>query len=726
MTRPRCPVSIFAILFLYSTTLCAQESRGSITGQITDSSGAVMPHIKVSATNTATNVSTTASSNVTGNYSIFYLIPGVYDLSAEAAGFATIERRGIEVHIGDKLDINFQLQVASSAASVEVTAGTQLLNTESASSGTVIDQRQTTELPLPYGNPFMLTSLAPGVAFTGANMLQIRPYDNSVTANIRVDGAPGGSEFTLDGAPNTSTTRGIQKGAVVAYVPPAESVQEFKMETSSFDARQGHAPGAAVNVTIKSGTNQLHGSGWEFTRPSKLVANDFFLKRAGQTPNALRLHRFGATVGGPVFLPKIYNGRNRTFFFFAYENMITDQPNGSVMTVPTAANRLGDFSALLAQNILIYDPKSAVSAPGGRIQRTPFSGNIIPGGLLSPIAMNVLKYYPLPNAPGDQQGSGNFISNNVAIDRFHSEIMRVDHAFNEKNRFFARLHHNFRNSPSTGWSGGDINGLNPTQGLGYRGNQGLALDHVFIASASDLIDVSAGITRYFVGSGRMAAGFDPASLGFPASTVALFSGFKYFPFFGPSGYGAVGASGGDFQADNTFFLQGAYTKTKGKHSLHARYDVRAYRQNTLPTNSPAGSYSFANTYTKGPLDNSSGAPVGQSLASFLLALPTGGSIHRPATSAHPALFQAIYLHDDFKVNRRLTLNLGLRYETESPTTDRYNRNVRGFDSTSASPIEAAARAAYAAKPDPALAAADFHVRGGVLFRDSSHRRLFGA
>ncbi len=680
-----------------------------------------MPRVTVSATNTETKVATLATTNATGNYTIFYLIPGIYDLKAELAGFSTIARRGIEVQVGDKLEVNFQLQVAGTATSVDVAAETPLLNTESSSSGTVIDRRQITELPLPYGNPFMLTTLASGVVFTGANMLQIRPYDNSVTANIRVDGAPGGSEFAIDGSPNTSTTRGVQKGAVVAYVPPAEAVQEFKMETSTFEARQGHAPGAAVNVTIKSGTNQIHGSGWEFTRPSSLVANDFFLRRAGQTPTALSVHRFGGTVGGPVLVPKVFNGRNRTFFFFAYENMMTDQPNGSIQTVPSAANRQGDFSSLLAQNIVIYDPNTAVSASGGRIQRSPFAGNVIPTNRLSPIAQNVLKYYPPPNAAGDSQGSNNFISNNEAIDRFNSQIARIDHTFNEKNRSFARLQRNFRNSPSTGWEGGDINGINPTQGLGYRGNQGLALDHVFLASPSDLIDISAGIIRYYVGSGRMAAGFDPASLGFPASTTALFSGFKYFPSFAPSGYGTVGASGGDFQSDNIFFIQGAYTKTKGKHSLHAGYDVRAYRENTLPTNSPAGSYSFANTYTKGPLDNSSGAPVGQSLASFLLGLPTGGSIDRVATSANQALFQAVYLHDDVKVSRRLTLNLGLRYEVESPTTDRYNRNVRGFDTTSASPIEAAARAAYAVKPDAALGSSDFHVRGGLLFADSSHR-----
>jgi len=725
MSRPsrRVVVCLFFALTLASMGMHAQDSRGSITGVVTDSSGAAAPHVKVTAINSETKVSTSATTNGSGNFSIFYLTPGVYDVSAELAGFATLERRAIEVRVGDKLEINFQMQVASTATSVEVEGDTPLLNTESASSGTVIDRRQVTELPLPYGNPFMLTTLAPGVVFTGANMLQIRPFDNSVVANIRVDGAPGGSEFTLDGAPNTATTRGVQKGLQVAYVPPAEAVQEFKMETSSFDARQGHAPGAAVNVSVRSGTNEVHGSGWEFTRPGSLVANDFFLKRSGQTPTSLQMHRFGAAVGGPAFMPKIYDGRNKTFFFFAYENMRLDQPNTSIQTVPTAAQRQGDFSALLAQNIVIYDPNTAVAAAGGRIQRTPFAGNIIPAGRLSPIALNVLQYYRLPNAAGDAQGSNNYISNGTNIDRFNSEIARFDETFNAKNRFFARIHRNLRNSPSTGWDG-EINGINPTEGLGYRGNEGLGLNHVYLASSSDLIAINAGVTRYYVGSGRMAAGFDPASLGFPASTTALFSGFKYFPSFAPSGYATVGATGGDFQADNTWFLEPTYTKTRGRHTIYAGYAARAYRENTLPSNSQAGSYSFANTYTKGPLDNSSGAPVGQSLASFLLGLPTGGSIDRVSTSANQTIFQALFAQDDFKVARRLTLNLGLRYEHESPTNDRYNRNVRGFDTTTPNPIEAAARAAYTAKPDAALPPANFHVLGGVTFADADHRNFW--
>jgi hypothetical protein len=252
------------------------------------------------------------------------------------------------------------------------------------------------------------------------------------------------------------------------------------METSTFDARQGHAPGAAVNVTIKSGTNQIHGSGWEFTRPSALVANDFFLKRAGQTPAALSVNRFGGAVGGPVFVPKLYNGRNRTFFFFAYENMMSDQPNGSIQTVPTAANRQGDFSSLLSQNILIYDPNSAVAASGGRIQRTPFTGNIIPGNRISPIAQAVLKYYPLPNAAGDQQGSNNFISNN-GRSTLQLQIARLDHTFNDKNRSFARLQRNFA-ILLDGLGGRRHQRTQSHARLGIRGNQGLP-DHVFLASS---------------------------------------------------------------------------------------------------------------------------------------------------------------------------------------------------------------------------------------------------
>jgi hypothetical protein len=705
----------------------AQESRGTITGRVTDASDAVVPGVKVVAKNVATNVPTQAVTNSTGIYVLPYLVPGVYDITAEMAGFAPAEQRGVEVQVADRLALNLKLAPVGLTSSIVVSGeSTPLLSTESASSGTVMDRRQIADLPLPFGNPFMLASLSPGVVFTAANMLQIRPYDNGVVANIRVDGAPGGNAFTLDGAPNEADSRGLQKGMNVAYVPPADAVQEFKMETSSFDARLGHAPGAAVNVVMKSGTNELHGAGWEFTRFAKLVANDFYLRRARVTPPVLSMHRYGTTIGGPVFVPKVYNGRNRTFFFFAFEKMDTYQPLGSSQTVPTDAEKAGDFSAQLSQKILIYNPFSATSAGSGRIQRAPFPQNRIPASMLSPIAQNLMKYYPTPNTAGDTQGSNNYIANDTQTDLFDSEMGRLDHTFNEKNRSFARLLHNYRDSPSTGWAGGvTYNGVNPSLGLGFRGNAGLFLDHVYIASPSDVIDVRAGITRYTAGNKLKAEGFDLASLGFPASTIAVFNGARYFPTFSPSGVASLSGGGGDFTANNTFFVQPTYTKAKGRHILNAGYDVRAYRTNAMPANSDASSYTFGADYTKGPLDNSAaGAGPAQGLASMLLGLPTNGSINRSASSAIQSFYQGFFVQDDIKLTPRLTISLGLRYEVELPTTERFNRTARGFGFTTANPIEAAARAAYTAKPDAALAPADFHVIGGLLFADGNHRGIW--
>jgi hypothetical protein len=681
----------------------------------------------VTARNQATNVSTQAVTNSMGIYLLPYLVPGVYNVTAEIAGFAPAERQGVDVQVAGQLAINLKLAPTGVASSIEVTGeSTPLLNTESASSGTVMDRRQIADLPLPFGNPFMLATLSPGVVFTAANMLQIRPYDNSVVANIRVDGAPGGNAFTLDGAPNDADSRGLQKGMNVAYVPPADAVEEFKMETSSFDARLGHAPGAAVNVVIKSGTNNLHGAGWEFTRFPRLIANDFYLRRAHVTPPVLSLHRYGTTVGGPAFVPKVYNGRNKTFFFFAFEKMDTYQPLGSTQTVPTDAQKTGDFSAQLSQKILIYDPFSAKNAGSGRIQRDPFPQNRIPASMLSPIALELMKYYPAPNAAGDAQGSNNFVANDTQTDLFDSEIVRLDHISNQKHRSFARLLHNYRDSPSTGWAGGaTFNGVNPSLGLGFRGNVGLYGDHVYIPSSRDIIDVRAGITRYTVGNKLKAEGFDLASLGFTASTIAVFNGAHYFPTFTPTGVAPLSGGGGDFTASNTFFIQPTYTTTKGRHVVNAGYDVRAYRTNAMPADTDAGSYTFGTNYTRGPLDNSTaGAGPAQGLGSMMLGLPTSGSINRSASSAIESFYQGFFVQDDFKVAPRLTVNLGLRYELELPTTERYNRTARGFDFSTSNSIEAAARTAYTAKPDPALAPADFHVIGGLLFAEANHRGIW--
>jgi len=709
------------ILFFVTVGLPAwsQEFRGSISGRVTDSNGAGLHGARVSAINTATNVSTNTRTDDAGNYRLLYLSPGQYVISAETGGFKKLERRGIEVQIGDRLTLDLPLEVGTVVQEVVVTAQAPLLQTSEASAGQIIDQRRIEDLPLPDGDPFVLARIAPGIAFTG-NLLFARPFDNGGVSSIRASGAPGSSEFTLDGAPDMAS------GARVAFVPPSDAVQEFKVITSNFDAQQGHTAGAVVNVITKSGTNSLHGTVYEFNRNDALMANDFFSNRLGKPKQPFRYNRWGATVGGPIIIPKLYHGKDRTFFFFAYEGLKDFQPETNRFTVPTQAERNGDLSALLAPSagaIAIYDPATGTSTGGGHVARQPLScngqTNVICPNRLSPIAQAFLKYYPLPNLPGDAQGQFNYFSGNPRTDHFNSETVRVDHEISSKQKMFLRLYRNWRLELRGNWSA-TANNLLATGNDLYRINDGFNYDHLYTFSPTMILDVRLGYARFTEQNQRPSDGhFDPASLGWSSQVVSLFGGAKYLPRFNIDQFSALGDTAGDLTTFNIYSFAPTLTKIVGSHSLRFGYDLRSYRENNYNPGSKAGSYTFNTDYTRAT-DTSNGQ-FGQGLAAFLLGQPTGGGIDINASRANQTMYQGFFFQDDWKALRKLTLNLGLRYEYEGATTERFNRNVRGFDATDPSPIAAAAMAAYAAKPDPALPVANFHVNGGLLFTDPSNR-----
>ena len=404
-------------LFICLGQASAQEFRGAITGRVTEASGSAIVGAQVTVTNIATNNTVNAATNDAGEYQVLYLIPGNYILSIEAKGFKKSIRQNIEVRIGDKLQLDIALEVGAVTESVNVTADTALLESTSASAGQVIDQRRISELPLSDGNPFVLARLAPGIAYVG-DLKFSRPFDNGGTSDVVANGAPGRNEFTLDGVPNMASGGGRGR---VAFVPPSDAVQEFKVETSSFDGQSSHTAGATVNVTLKSGTNNFHGTVYEFVRNDVLSANDFFLNRTNLATNPtrdkdqdgkadrdpLRYNRYGFTIGGPVYVPRFgtggkpyLDGRNRSFFFFSFEGLKDVFPEPGLFTVPTLKMRTGDFSELLP-GIVIYDPATA-RAEGARVRRDPFPGNIIPTNRISTIAKNYLSYYPLPTVPVDR------------------------------------------------------------------------------------------------------------------------------------------------------------------------------------------------------------------------------------------------------------------------------------------------------------------------------------
>jgi hypothetical protein len=710
-----------------------QEARGSITGRVTDSTGAVVPEARVTVTNVATNTTSTAKSDEGGNYSVFYLTPGQYSVGVEIQGFKKLIRQGVEVRVADKLTLDLVLEVGGVEQSVNVTADAPLLEASTASAGQVIDRRRISELPLSDGNPFTLTRLAPGIGYVG-DLKFSRPFDNNGSSDFISDGISrlGGHEFTLDGIPNTDDNGSMR----VAFVPPADAVQEFKVETATFDAQNGHSAGASVNVALRSGTNGLHGTLYEFVRNDVLSGNDFFLNRTNLVANPsrdkdkdgkadrdpLRYNRWGATVGGPIWLPKLYDGRNRTFFFFAYEGLKDVFPEPAQFTVPTLAERNGDLSALLAINpsFQIYNPFTA-RQEGSRIRRDPFPGNRIPANLISPIAKAYLEFYPLPNQPGDSQGRNNFISGQPRTDTFHSESYRFDHTLTTKQKFYFRYTHNNRLEARSNW-GGLVNDLLSTGNFLTRKNDGFSYDHVYTFSPTMILDARVGFSRFVENNDRQHEGsFDPASLGFSPASAVFFGDAKYLPRFEIGQFSVIGDSRGDIRTHNIYAVQPTLTKLAGKHSFKMGYDFRSYRENSDPSAHAAGRYDFGTNFTRGPLDNSTGAAIGQEFASFLLGLPTGGLIDRNASRANQTLYHGIFFQDDWKMTSKLTVNLGVRYELEGATTERFDRNIRGFDPNLGSPIELAAEAAYAANPIPEVPVSSFNVRGGLAFAGLGNR-----
>ena len=707
------------ILMLWTAApVLGQDFRGGMVGRISDSSGARLPGATVTATNTATNVASTTTTNGDGSYSILYLTPGTYSVTVELSGFKRVVRDGVEVRLGDRLTLDFTLDLGKLEETVSVKAESPLLSLANASSGQVIDEKRISLMPLSDGNPFVLSRLVPGVAYTG-DLKFSRPFDNAGTSSINADGSTGGNEFTLDGSPNMAS------GRRVAFVPPAGAVQEFKVQTASFDAADGHTAGAMVNVTLKSGTNLLKGESYYYLRDESLSATDFFVNKSGGTKPALDYKRFGGSLGGPVRIPGLFDGHDRTFFFGAIEWLYDRFPEPGPQTVPTAAMRNGDFSALLSQGITIYDPATA-QLVNGRVVRTPFSGNVIPANRLSPIALNTLAFYPDANQAGDASGKNNYFSVNPRSDDFYSISTRVDHRLTDRQQIFVRYTRNDRRE-SRNAIFGEVGGIVPTGNFLFRKNDGVTVDHVYTMSSASLLNVRGGWQQFREPNVRQHEGlFDPAALGFPAPVVSQFRGAAYFPHFDFDTLSDIGDNLAANTTHSIYSFQPTYTRMMGRHAMKVGYDLRLYREFGENAGRQAGDYLMRQNaaFTRAQ-DNSTGQNW-QDVATFMLGLPTSGSIEINGTRLNRTWYHGMFVQDDWRLSNRLTINLGLRYEYEGATTDAENRNVRGFDPDATLSITSAAQAAYAASPIPQVPPSVFRVRGGLQFASDSEPGFWNA
>ena len=682
-------LSRFVFVLACVSSLLAQNA--SVTGRVTDASGAVVPGAKVTARNPALGAAFAAESSPEGYYSLPSLPPGRYDLDIAKTGFVSIKQTGLELAVQQAARLDVVLKIGAVTETVEVNAQALVLESENATLGQVISNKQVTELPLLGRNTYALAMLVPGVRpSSGVNNLVT---DQISTVAYSINGMrSNANEFLLDGAPNTAPA---QNQPVINANP--DMVQEFKVETNNFSAEYGRAAGGVFNVVTRGGTNKINFSAYEFFRNDKLNANDWFANRSGTKRAPFRFNQFGGTIGGPVVIPKLYNGRNKTFFFANTEIVKFVQGITFTATLPDPRQLTGDFSqARLADGraVTIYDPMG-----GAGFTRTPFAGNLIPGNRIDPVARNVSKFLPAPNIAGvTALGSVNYTrTDGNRVDKT-SYSFRGDHNFSGQNRLFAR--YSFDDTPLARAPayGEQFKNIAPTAGpqLFTRWNTVVEDNHIFNSRLLSTLRYSA--TRLINNRRPYSDNFDITSLGLPAYMRQGMVDPLSFPAIAINGYsvtgsipntvvgGIIGATDLIAFGNTTQSFQGTMTRILSKHTLKFGGEYRVIQFNNLQTGDQATNFGFAPSWTQGPNANTSSPVAGLGLATFLLGIPSGAVNPAPAL-ALTSKYSGFFLADTWRATGRLTINWGLRYEYETPLTDRFNQ-LTNFDFQAPSPLKA--------------------------------------
>jgi hypothetical protein len=683
-------VSLFTVaaLTLAASAADAQEFRATVKGQVTDQSHGAVPGATVTVQNQDTGEIASAVSNAEGSYTIPFLRPGPYTLTVELTGFQKYSRKDMRLEVGQSALVNVQLSVGGLTEQMTVTAESPLLDTTKADRGTVIDSHRIAELPLQSRSPMALTVLVAGVNYN-AQAIYLRPFDNGALADWSMNGGQNrNNEFMLDGAPNNAN----QGGNNIAYVPPADAVQEFKVQTNSYDAQYGRTAGGVVNMSLKSGTNAFHGTGYEFYRRKWLDANSFLLN-ARDTPKVQHyLDQYGFEVDGPVEIPGLYNGKGKTFFMFNGEKYREGTPAAQFSSVPTAAMKNGDFSKLAdaqGRPILIYDPATGRDV-NGVWTRDQFPGNIIPADRISASAIALLQYFPDPNCttPGQPDWQSNLCYNeHFNKDLFWNWVGKVDHNFSSNDRTFFRwgknTRHEVRNVTAIR-SGPAQNGQLPL----IRANDAFVADWVHILGGGTVFNVRSSYTYYLEGSESTdARGFDATTLGWPASLVSQFPAASLgglFPVVTFDQFVQLSRGLGP-NTNKIYTVQPNVSLTRGNHNVRSGLDLRWTNVYNDNYGNAGGQIDFTRNFTRNTLNSTSNFE-GNAFASFLLGAPSGGNVPVNLFPHYTWTFVAPWLQDDWRLSNKLTLNLGFRWDFNSPVHEAQNRLNYAFDPTINNPV----------------------------------------
>ncbi|MBI3280797.1 MAG: carboxypeptidase regulatory-like domain-containing protein [Acidobacteria bacterium] len=734
----------------------AQETRSMLFGRVLDPTGSAVVNALVVVRNADTGVALSFRTNASGYYEANLLLPGNYEITAEMQGFKKLVRRGITLPVSSRIEITLPLEVGGVTESISVTAEAPLLETSAVTSGRVLDNKTVMELPVMGNSALLLVKLTPGIQYGGVNNY-LALHSNVGASDYYVNGRIGGNSWTLDGSPNQGPSRRA------AYLPYTDAVSEFKVETTNFDASIGQSSGTAITMISKSGQNDLHGTAtWQHWQ-QRWQGTPFFVKQryykniaaaeaAGNTALANELrntdkqptgrsNNWGASGGGPVVIPKLFNGRNRLFWFFTYNAFkdvkVEDAANFN-RTVPTLGAREGDFSDMLSlpnsTQYVIHDPATTVADPArsGHVIRTPFAGNVIPKSrFANPAYDKYLSFYPKPNnSPGPGRDPvNNYLASQTPYNwDYYAYSNRIDYQISDKWRMFGRWSvNNFGPEDRADWAYETARGLT-LNGL-VRNNKGGNVDLVYTQNATTIWNVNLAINQFREGNLRpKLLEFKPSDVGLPAYMDAKAGDLHLLPRMNIDDYSLIGATG---YSTWTRYRVGTakleMTKIMGNHSLRAAFDNRHMFRTGGGGGNTSGTFAFSRTFTRrGDDDLVPSRNLGHAWAAFILGIPNSISILTPDSYAMHNPYYAWFVQDSWRLTPKLTLNLGLRTEYEMGPTERYDRMVNGYDPTIALPIAAAAEAAYAKNPIPELPASQFKVIGGNRYANTagSPRNLF--
>jgi len=672
------PVAVVLLMAVWPQTSLAQTTYGSIAGTVLDASGAAIPGTSIALVNVGTGDKRTMESDAAGDYTFVNIVPGNYRIDAEKTGFKLFRREPIVVEVGSGFRVDITMQVGTTTQTIEVTGQTPLLQAQSSDLGQVVESRTVTEMPLNGRNVISLVQLSPGIQPQGPPSGGNSSMSNPVGANpfaagdFQIGGSQAGQNaIFVDGVPTNGSYLNV-----ITMIPTQDAVQEFKVQTNAMGADFGRFAGGIINMTIKSGTNSWHGGGWEFLRNKDLDANSFFLNEAGAKKGPWTQNQFGADIGGKVISDKL-------FVFSSYEGYrVRSSAALSNGIVPTAAELQGTFSTA------IYDPTTSVNCTSGggacRTQISPIAGG---GSQLDPTTFSsaskvLLGFYPAANTVPTASSPYNYVTSYGTGGDTDQLNEKIDWNVSDKQRVMARFtYYKLQNLPDSPFK--DICTDRCTENIHTKQ---FALSDTVSFSPTTIMDLHLGYTRYDYQRVPLTSGFNMSSLGGAWGTYQFNSTPLPIPCISENsndqtlgqGFCSAGSGSEIGAGDDTWSFTPSLTMIKGRHTIKMGYEFRLLRNNYFQTNQPTGLYAFDRVMTSAnPL--ASGINTGDGYASFLLGYGSnnnnGSDVVTPSQMANQIFYNAMYVTDTFQATKKLTLNVGLRYDLQGNWTERFNRLV---------------------------------------------------